>query len=367
MPNMYKGMKIDRAAMIARNKWLIQYVGPFSIAYNDAYKKYSEVVNADKAAAAKAREEKAALVMLALTVCGGSILTATIGAAALKTGLGQAALNTLHGPVMDYIVKKDSMRLYKAAEFASSSATLHFILGSAYDKASADLTLQFKTLLTNAPVSASIDQIVKDPDNLKTQLEVYVAQLHNKIILAAEAIEKSSAENKDELLEKLKEAPFFSKIPDIRRSQGRMRENIELTFWMNHVLSRDFLVHKTSFHARDGHHTESETWQPINKSPSDSSYPKAHNPGTWAYDRHTQGHGKTESYLGYRDTGDLIDARVNELYERYFKVKFFANDTWRDKKKHYSAADLDGRSIRRAEATIRKLHETQALAIAGAR
>ncbi|QDG78187.1 hypothetical protein [Labrenzia sp. PHM005] len=356
MSDLYKGMTIDRAAMAAMDLWITKYVGPFSIAYNNAYKKFKATIDADKAAAAKANEEKAALALLALSVCGGSILTATIGTACLKTATGKGALSALHGPILDYIVKKDSMRMYNAAEFASSNATLHFILGSVYDKISGDLSAAAKSALTAGALNASAESIIKDPDNMKTKLQMHVRSLRLKILLAATAIDtsKRSEKEKETLREELKKSPYFRAIPDITNQQAKLQDKIELMFWMNHITQQDRFAVYTQEHGKHGYHNRSVTRMPISKSPRDPTYPKCHEKGPWAYDRFSERWGMAETYVEYVDTGDKSDARINTLYKAYFKRgNFFDNAA---SLYGYSAKNVDGTSIRRAEDALKKLH-----------
>ncbi|WP_420411058.1 hypothetical protein [Roseibium sp.] len=356
MADLYKGMTIDRAAMAAMDLWITKYVGPFSIAYNNAYKKFKATIDADKAAAAKANEQKVALALLAFSICGGSILTACIGTACLKTATGKGALSILHGPILDYIAKKDSMRMYNAAEFAGSNATLHFILGSVYDKISGDLNAAAKAALTAGALDSSAESIIKDPDNMKTKLQMHVRNLRLKILLAATAIDTSKRSDKEKqvLREELKKAPYFRAIPDITAQQNKLQDKIELSFWMNHITQQDKFVVYTVEHGKYSYHDTGSTSMPISKSPRDPTYPKPEEKGPWAYDRFTERWGMARTQVEYNDTGDLSDARINTLYKAYFKKgNFFDNAATLY---GYSAKNVDGTSIKRAEDALKKLH-----------
>ncbi len=356
MTNIYHGMTIDRAAMAAMDLWVTKYIGPFSIAYNNAYKKFNKTLADDRAAQKQEAEQKMALALLALSVCGGSILTATVGTACLKTATGKGALSILHGPILDYIAKKDSMRMYNVAEFASSNATLHFILGSVYDKISGDLSTAAKAALTAGSLDANVETIIKDPDNMKTRMQMHVRNLRLKILIAATAIDnskKTDAEKK-ELREKLKKSAYFTAIPDITAQQSALQDRIELTFWMNHITQCDLFAVYTTEIGPHNHFEKGITRMPIQQSPQDSSYPRPYQKGPWAYDRFTRRRGMTETYVEYRDTGDLADTRINQLYKKEFKRgNFFDNAAIFS---GYSAKGVDGTSIKRAEYALQKLH-----------
>src|SRR5688572_15120012 len=113
------------------NKWMLYTINPYSMAYDDALEAFKKKLEEQK------EEDKAeslllSLAMLALSLCGGGILTAAFGSAAIKTIAVDAATNVICNNNME--------RAFKAAHFIATNKTATFVAGKLWDEAESKAT-----------------------------------------------------------------------------------------------------------------------------------------------------------------------------------------------------------------------------------
>lgn len=356
MPNEFAGMDIDRAATIARNRWFENYIAPFSISYTNAFNKYKKQLEAEKGRHKQSAEQMAGLAILALTLCGGSFLSAAVGTASMKTALGARALKFVDGPLMDFAARKNSMTIYKIAEVAQGSEIFHYVLGGVYDHVVAQLGSGSKAKLSGALLVPTVEGIIRDPLNMKTQLQVYTSKLHTAILLSAEAIKKSSHKDKDALYEKLKKSPFFSNIPDVRKLGSDLERRIELSFWMTYIMSLDYQL-MIGYHSGKDNPHPTFTKSPIHASPSSKNYAKPYEV-PWARDEYGGGRSRLEvTGAMYDDTTSALGTYINVLHKQCFGTKFFEDEKASDK--------INRAALKKAEMTLKKIQEMQSKAVSG--
>ncbi len=102
--------------------WKVYTRNPFSMAYDAALAAFTKTLEDQ----AKADAWKLQLMTLALSMCGGGIMTAAFGTMAIKTIAGNYALNVICNNNME--------RAFKVAYFVSTNKTANFIAGKVWDE-----------------------------------------------------------------------------------------------------------------------------------------------------------------------------------------------------------------------------------------
>jgi hypothetical protein len=96
-------------------KWKNHTITPFAKAWINAFENFKETMKQQKDADEAAQKLKFELAMLALSLCGGGLLTAAFGTAAAKTLATNAAL--------DVICRNNMQRAFKAANYIATNQT----------------------------------------------------------------------------------------------------------------------------------------------------------------------------------------------------------------------------------------------------
>jgi hypothetical protein len=113
------------------NKWMLYTVNPYSMAYDDALEAFKAKMK-EQEEEDKAESLVLSLAMIALSLCGGGILTAAFGSAVLKTITVDAATKIICNNNME--------RAFKAAHFIATNKTASFIAGKVWDEAESKAT-----------------------------------------------------------------------------------------------------------------------------------------------------------------------------------------------------------------------------------
>ena len=265
----------------AQNEWLIR-CSDFGSAYCDAVVKYKEKLKEQEELNKERAELYAGLIVSALALCGGTIFTSVFGISASKDAAGELLKNK----ALSVATQKGWDRAKIAISWTDQNATAKFIMGKAWDKAEkkldATLTSAFETLIRRASVP-------------------------------------SSGAN-DSVEEIFKTSPFFHP-PKTSIDMPRMTDRIELSFWMNDVLQRDFLKTTTRSpnYFAGGVGVDRVTCKPIATDAWSKDYPSRPRDRSFTTGKRTE--------VFYQQVGDVIVKHINTLYAKVFGGPFFLPGT----------------------------------------
>jgi hypothetical protein len=306
----YDNFQDARAAALA--DWQRNFILPYGSAYNTAYKSFDATLKAQEAADKATQERNLQLVLFALSLCGGSILTSVFGTAALKQITQEVTL--------DVICRNEMQKAFNAAAWVSGNKTAQFALGKVWDDAESLIGGKLKTAFTETAAQfPSLSQFAQDPMNVQNNLGMWILDVYALVIKAGTEINnrfKSESSRLQQELQKLRKSQFFISAPPVRIDENKVAIEIELTFFMKYILDLDYLV--------TGHWEETgrginmkeviDSRTPINIDPTDrSKYPNGRK-------YYTQG--LNFQKIEYKLIGDIIANRINKLHKAIFKYDF---------------------------------------------
>lgn len=302
----------------AENNWLSR-CAEFGSAYADAALEYRSVLEAQEKLDKEQAEKTAELVIAALSLCGGSILTCMFGTSAAKG---------LAGPfVRDKALGLATRRGWDSAKAAirwtDQSATAKFVMGDLWDRAAKqvkpELKTQFETLQRRAAVPVGGRDDKKIAQVVQNGLENMVRDWSNCVNRTLRWVYEN-LDGDDAVNELVRTSPFFAS-PRKPTPVPAKADRIELSFWMTYVLERDYLQVTTL-----RKYTDHGAWaidrsvrKPIVAEAWSKSYP---------FDRKlTSGFRQVHQSVGYYEVGDRIINRINTLYGKVFGGPFFLRGT----------------------------------------
>lgn len=292
---------------LAITRWENHVILPFAQAYNRAYDKFYKTLDSQ----AKADNAKVELLFVGLSIVGGSALTAMFGKAALRVALKDMAVSVICNQRME--------RTFKLAGMIESNPVASFALGELVDASTKALTDQVKKSL-KAPLPA--DAVAGASSN---GLDVFISMkrvlgnANEKAQMAALDIleNKTTVDQAKLALAALRRAPIMN-APKQDLYDGRLADALELTMYLNLVLTRDRLIRYAGNgpHARRKLRRMQISSTPIRQIPGAGDYPKAKTPAEGDY--------YYSSEISISALGGDIDDRVNELHRKFFGTKLVA-------------------------------------------
>ncbi|NJN46266.1 MAG: hypothetical protein HC808_07075 [Candidatus Competibacteraceae bacterium] len=247
-----------------QDKYTRYVINPYTRAYIEARQQF------DAAIKAQAESDKLMLeiALTALSIAGGALLTKVFAAAALKEVAADVAV--------DIICKHNLERAFKVAALVDASPTASYILGQLWDTGQGVLSNQLKQSLTaKATTFPSLKKFSRNPLAVRTYLQDFV--LDSKIKAHDTAAEirdnpKLSDQQKIVAVKKLRSSQFCSP-PSASVDEANLSKNIELTWWMTHVLDLDYR-REYKWAARGGYREWGHSRKAIETPPSSPHYPK---------------------------------------------------------------------------------------------
>jgi hypothetical protein len=291
--------------------WKTYTIAPYALAYEAAFQSYEKTIK-DQQEADKAKAE---LILLALSLVGGGVMTAALGTVALKALASRAAIHV--------ICENNMERAFRAAYFVSNNKTANFIAGTVWDelekRGKSHVTGKLKTAIENMdqkpaafPSAQKLTTIA-----VKTSMEMFIGEAVIKAYKLAEGITEDATINADAKVKKiinLRTSKLW-KPPEKSVDDGTLSDDIELSFYMNTVMNSDYL--RTKEHYWDDNGRGSSVRETRNHdediavSPGSANYPNPSN----------------NQSIGYKKIGSIIKDRVNKLHNKKFKEWFYNGES----------------------------------------
>ena len=293
------------------NKWMLYTINPYSMAYDDALEAFKKKLEEQKEED-KAESMLLSLAMLALSLCGGGILTAAFGSTVIKTIAVDTATNVICNNNME--------RAFKAAHFIATNKTATFVAGKLWDEAESKATafVSDKVKSSLAQNTASFPSTTRFQNmtsfKMSKTLEQFIREAKDK----AYELMKGLRDN-DEIgdvdrmqrLSKIHQGSFFNP-PTKNVDDGTLSDDLELAFYMNLILNSDYLETYERYTKRvsDGLGSGIEYRLRTHKSdlkelPSSANYPKRIS---------------GEQDVLYNKIGGKLRERMNELYKQRLRA-----------------------------------------------
>lgn len=326
--------------------------------YEKAYNTYQKALIKDKASNAASNEAFATAIMTGLMLCGGSVLGALVGTTCLKTATGNGALKLLNGPVLDYIVKKNSEKMFSVAHWAASNPVAFFIAGKGYDQLEAVLSNKLKAeIKSSGAITKNATKGAAKPGEMARNLKAMVNEmgaLANKAVL-----EVTTKQNRVALINQVRKSPFLKCIPDLRGKDERsaIYNRCLLSIWMHHILTldqRNIYIFR-NFERSFGFFPDTTLTRNVPQMPSSSSYPAARSTSQTQDRLGYFGTIRTLETITYRDTGTNADKSIRAAHKNVYKSDFFANAAWYNKSKRHIPKAVDKSALVKAEAVLKRL------------
>ena len=294
------------------NKWMLYTVNPYSMAYDDALEAFKAKMK-EQEEEDKAESLVLSLAMIALSLCGGGILTAAFGSAVLKTITVDAATKIICNNNME--------RAFKAAHFIATNKTASFIAGKVWDeaesKATAFVSDKIKSGLSQNAASFPSTTRFQSMTSFKMSktLEQFIREAKDKasdLITGLRDNNNIGDMERLQQLSKIEKGSFFNP-PTKNVDDGTLGEDLELAFYMNLILNSDYLETYERYTRRvtDGLGSSIEYALRAHKSdltelPSSPNYPKRIS---------------GEQDVLYNKVGGKLRERMNELYKKKLRTK----------------------------------------------
>jgi hypothetical protein len=338
--------QFTRAHTQAVNNWQRNFVLTYGTAYTNARASFMKTLKEQEEKDKAARERYAAIAMFALSLCGGSILTAVFGQACAKAAAAQIAV--------DVICEREMNRAFKVASFISSNKTASFALGSVWDAGAGYLSDKLKgSFAENGNNFPSLTEFAQEPQSVQNKLDKWVRDAYAKVLAAEEDISKNVKDEnvKTKQISDLIKSPFFRAAPLKSPNEEVLTTEIELTFFMKLLLDLDYVAQfMVDEKPRGGWSKREVSRRPISAAPDDPKYPGYKRVGMW---------GDYEDVV-YKQIGDVIKDRIDELNKKRFKDKFFTiikGHIWDDKE------NISRDTLRRAHWKLNELGDANLKAI----
>jgi len=298
MVNLAKELKFTNQQVQALNKfatfkteWVSNVIIPFSDAYKVATLEYQKEIDADIAA----KKQQVELAFMALSLFGGTALTAVLGKAALGKVMENMALN--------YICERNMTRTFNLLAVAKESPVIGYLTAQTAAASKSWITGKTKSAISAAGDPSTYSDIT-DPALMKSQLE----QFYNKSELSVryaltdllENKKKASLDIRRQALNKIMQSPFCQSPKQSFIVPKELAKKIELGFYMKMLLESDF----TQFEQGHGYAANKKS---INESPNSAKYPIG-------------GKGLHTTSVNYGPIGDAAGKKMNKLYNHVMKT-----------------------------------------------
>lgn len=323
----------------AVDAWQANVCNPYIIAYNLAYKSYTDTFK-KQSESDKARAE---LFVTAAAILPGSILMATAATSSLRVLANRGALRLLAG--------RSTTRALGVYNAVAANATATFAIGKALDIVKDETGKVIKDSIVKA-MSNSRDLLATDPLNRDKQLNSWL--INHKLLAfeAADAIERSgslSERDKARAYDSLRAAPIANK-PKGKIDPARLAPKIELGFYMVWVLDSDELVTQTI-----PGNIHSLTSKPIDALPSSRDYPRGN----------TDPSRGPVQWVGVTRPGGDVEDQIDKVHKQVRGNAFYVPGGWFGKS---DAGQARLKEVAAAERTLTWLSDmTQPLAPLGLR
>jgi len=225
--------KLQTGAQIARNKWHIQACTPYATAYVKAFRRINDVLLKD----IKDQQLKIDLAIAALSIAGGSLLTATF-AQTVKTRMMDQALN--------YICDTNRNKTFSVYAFAATNPAAQFTLGKAL---AASKAYAIKALGDNLKSSTSYSHrlatTLEEPFLLNQFMKDHVIRSQTAVLDFIGLVREDIISDEDKLAgyESICNNQFFyAPTSSIYPHVGPCADRIALAFYLKLILDTDYLV-----------------------------------------------------------------------------------------------------------------------------
>ena len=131
----------------------------------------------------------------------------------------------------------------------TENKTAQLALGKLWDKGKDTLSTQLKKVMEESDENyPSLADFALDPLKMRNHLEKYVRDVLARVLVAEDEISEqiTDPQRKYNAIENLIEAPFLSMAPVKSLAGARTAEEMELSFYMQYLLTIDYVSH--------GHH-----------------------------------------------------------------------------------------------------------------
>ncbi|OJJ09397.1 MULTISPECIES: hypothetical protein [unclassified Roseibium] len=304
-------------------------VNKFYEAYEPAYNKYIEVVDEqDKADKAK-DEAKVEMAILALSLLGGVGLGTVIGATCAKAYAGGTITNTMKRYLVTTVSDRKALKkkIHKVNDFATDVRT-EFIAGELYDLIQSKGSARVKeSMKVSSSDLGDAKKMIESPGMIKNRMQTYLYRIEASArILIEEIFTDQLGSDKKKLCEVFQKTSPLLNIKKSLPSSEVLSRRIELLMWMRYLTTLDW-TKTEKWVGESGSLTNSlrKEWveAPIRTSVRDQkNYPKlkgrVNNP-------HSRWGATYRQEVFYKDAGDKIRERINELYMKEFGEKFFVD------------------------------------------
>jgi hypothetical protein len=230
---------------------------------------------------------------------------------------GSAILKNASEKLAYSFLESQWKRAFQVAAFVHDNETAQFVLGELWSKASELLSSEVKSSFEESTTNYSglnVKDGLTTPGNQKSKMELWLESVDLKAREAAEAVKGKSAE-----LHKLVNAPYFTYAPKVALDEEKAAGEIELSFWMKFLMDLDYLEVGRWEVVRSHRDLERvrqtvTSRAPIDVNPRAKEYPKSYDSGA-KFQR-----------VGYRQIGDIVIKRIDELNMVHYKQNFFERE-----------------------------------------
>jgi hypothetical protein len=315
-----------------QDKWKTYVINPFTDAYIDAFGKFNETLKAQKEAD-KAHGLLLSLSMLALSLCGGGLLTATFGATALKTIVGNAAQKLANNSALDFMVRHNMERAFRAADYLANNKTGNFIAGKLWDELEAKagsfiggkVTKAKEAIHVSRAAYPSVEKFVREPMKIYLALDTFVGEAKIKCHDLAAGYRDDDKLTDDEKIKKvagLRKSTVYNP-PQRSIAHAKLQDEIELSFYLYMVMESDYLWtdYREDWTDSGGRSMRrTGTYSPTKKTPINEPM------GSANYPKSTPGRPSPNSQMvWYEKMGGVITDRLNELHSGLYGNKFMSS------------------------------------------
>ena len=296
----------------ARKNWNTNSIRPYCEAYIDAVGIYkAEIKKQQKIDEAQAKFELS-LLMIALSVCGGGLLTTIFGKPVIKEGAAHKFI--------DVIFNREFERTIDAVAIVEKNPCLQFLVGKSWDTLSNFVSEETKKRVENNTekliTTSAVQKVLDEPLKVLMRMQEWSEVFEQEAVEIATDISISNLSRLEKVhaFNLLLGSKFFTNAPTVKEKKEVHEKNILLSFYMSHLLQMDYLESGVFAESKYGRRMTPRSRKPINSVTSDKNYPEL-------IKRTENGYQK----VGYHDTGDSLDNAIDKAYGENpnFSGKFF--------------------------------------------
>jgi len=270
------------------NNWRSNFINPYHSAYVGAVDNFKDAIRKRD----EDRKAKMDLALFALSLCGGSAMTAVLGKLTIERYLEEKALKV--------ICVNNMEKTFNAMAMVKGSPVTQFLLGQTTDKIAAWAKGEVHSSIMQ--VATLGNQVLLDnPAQVKNALNSLYTKSESTARAAFRQLAKKEhtsrdSYNRQRILQDIINSPFCRSPktpvwPDVKI----LRDKIELSFYLKLVLLSGY---KHTFVPKGGSYDE-----PIKVLPSNKSFPPKY-----------KNNGYSWTSVEFRDIGDNISKKINSLY-----------------------------------------------------